>query len=382
MPETNEQTLEQAKEKQVASIGKVQRVSREESAIGSVEDGALKDKKVEDTAKIIVDTPQEEDIDEEKLKAFFEKQGLKYEGLDKLKEKINYVAPEPEKEQTPEEKEAKAKAEDKQLLDLYIGNGGTAEQFVAMKNILASDLTELSIADIKGEMKLEGFSDEEIAEVLKERYYQINLEEITQGDEETDEDFTKRKEALQKKVTYGAKKLEKRSTHIKKTAESILNGLKEAIKNADLEKQEEAQFQSNVDEHFKSLPRKLTLQLGKSNDIEIAPVDHEVSDESIAKVSALLKDPAKRNQFLFNQDGSINIKNVADIMVKNEELTRIAKGSLLEGQTRQVTEFRKVFPNSAQELGVGGNNHRPNVASKQAVSAGTPTRFKADIRKK
>lgn len=315
------------------------------------------------------------EMTEEQLKAFFEKQGMKYEGLDKLKEKVNYEVPAQTVELTKEQKEEQAKAEEKRVLDFYIANGGTAESYVAIKNILLSeDLTSLTVTEIKADMKKEGFNDEEIETVLKERYYQIKTEEIVQGDEEEDADFAARKAQIEKKVAYGAKKIANRSSIIKTKAEGFFTGLKDAIKAEDLLKQEEIQLQSNVDEVLAKLPRKLTFELGKSDNIDLPPVQHEIAEESIAKVSALLKDPEKRKQFLFNQDDSLNVAKLAEIMVRNEELERIAKLSLLEGQSRQVKIFKEVFPSHAQDLGVGGSSAPVKVKTGNVTQRGKPVR--------
>ncbi len=319
-------------------------------------------------------------ITDEQLKTYLESQGIKYEGIDKLKEKVNYEAPAVTTELTEEQKTEAARAEEKRMLDFYIQNGGTADQFVAIKNLLSSDLTQLSVQDIKADMKKEGFDDEEIETVLKERYYQINTEELEQGENETDEDFAKRKASIEKKVAYGAKKVASRGSIIKTKAESFFTGLKDALKSEDLLKQEEVQLASNVDEALKNLPRKMTFQLGKYDDKDIAPVDHEVSEESITAVSALLKDPVQRKQFLFNADDSLNVTKLAEVLVRNHELERAIKGALLEGGTRQVAELEKVFPSTAQALGVGGNNGSVQGQKGKIVSAGKPIQFKPSRR--
>lgn len=332
--------------------------------------------------------PTDPELTEEQLTSFFEKQGIKYEGMDKLKEKINYEAPAPTIELTQEQKDAQAKAEEKRILDFYIANGGTAEAYVAVKNLLASDLTEVSIAQIKKEMTEAGFDAQEMDAVLKERYYQIKAEEIDevvgrleQGSEEDDVDYEKRKadykSSLEKKIAYGNKKIEARKATIKTTAENFISGLKDAIKAEDLQKEEEVQLLSKVDEALTTLPRKMTLQLGKVNDQEIAPVDYEVSEESIAKVSAILKDPVQRKQFLFNQDDSLNVSNIAALMVRNEQLESIAKVALLEGGTREVEKLRKIFPSNPQALGVGGTSGATKAALGNVTQRGPVKRVKA-----
>lgn len=380
--------------KEIASRGKVetmtagaaQQENKEQKQEGVGADGLpIQQKKIEPEQK---QPPAPPEFTEEQLQSFFEAKGIKYEGLDKLKEKVDYVIPEHKAEETPEQKEAHAKAEEKRILDYYIANGGTAETYVAVKSLLASDLTEVSIAEIRKEMKEAGFDEDETNAVLKERYYQVKTDEIDtvvdkleQGVDEDDTAYEARKVAykasLEKKIAYGNKKIEARKATIKTKAENFISGLKEAIKAEDLQKEEEVQTVSKVDAALKELPRKMTLQLGKVNDQDISPVEYEVSEESIAKVSAILKDPAQRKQFLNNQDGSLNVSKIAELMVRNEQLENIAKVALLEGGTREVEKLRKIFPSNPQALGVGGASGASKAASGNVTQRGTVKRVRA-----
>lgn len=380
MADTNTETIE--KKDEIASRGSVKTMT-----VGAAQqqDNADQDKE-EKPAGADNPPPPTPELSDEQLKAFFESKGMKYEGLDNLKEKINYVAPENKPELTEEQKAAAVQAEEKRMLDYYIANGGTIDSFAGLKSILNADLTELSIAEITGDMLKNGFTQEEVDSVLKERYYQIKEDEIEQavqsleqGTDEEDADFAKRQEAykasLQKKIAFGASKITGRGTNIKSKAEAIFNGLKEALQAEDLEKQKEVTLQSNVDKALANLPRKFTLQLGKHDDVDIAPIDHEVSDESIASVSALLKDSAQRKQLLYNQDDSLNVDKLAEILVRNAELERVAKLALLEGGTRQVAIIKKTFGSNPQEIGVGGSGRNP-VKTGQVTQRGATQRVK------
>lgn len=311
----------------------------------------------------------------EQEKAFLmEKLGLTdFDGnIDALKEKLK-PTPQTPPAPTPEEIKKKEEAFDKRMLDHYIESGGTAEEFVALKKIAtAENLKDVSIATIKSEMKDAGFDDSEIDIVLKERYYQISLDELKQGADEEDADFEKRKVALQKKISYGSKKLENRSSYIKKNAADALSNIKSAIEKKDAEAAKELELSSKVEEHLSKIPRKLTFEMGEINGNKIDPVTYEVSDADIAEVAATLKDPAKRKQFLFTQDNGLNIQNVAEVMLRNKYLETALKAAYLEGGNRQVAAFRKVFPNDPAALGIGGQKNNTGGRKGHIVSAGKP----------
>lgn len=314
----------------------------------------------------------------EQVKAFFQKHGIEWDGKEEtLKEKFKPVTAEP----TAEEKAAAEQALDKRMLDTFMKNGGTAEAYVQLKQIASADLKQLSVSEIKREMKEGGFDDTEIDLVLKERYYQLNPDELQKSDDETDEAFAKRKELAAKKVKYGTAKLETKATYVKKQAENILSGLRKAIDNQELLDKEETKFSSKVDEFVSKLPRKVTFQLGKVNDQEILPVDFDVKDEDIAPVVDTLKDPAKRNKFFFNEDNSLNLENVGSVMVRNAYLEKALKAVYREASDRQVDAFEKVFPGkSAKDIGVGGAAGRTTGRKGHVVSAGQPV--PADLPKK
>jgi len=312
------------------------------------------------------------ELDDEKLIQALKDKGISFEGsIEDLKKKFEPEAPKPVDE-TDEEKAKKATAFEKRMLDHYIENGGTPEDFVALKAVASADLKSLSEYQIKKELKDEGFTDDQINAVLVERYYQLNPDEIEKGEGESDEDFTARVEAVKKKVAFGSKKLESKGSFIKKQAEDALSSLRLAIESKDLLEKKEAEFSSNVDEIVSKVPRKVTFELGKIEDIDIAPVQFEVTDDVIASVVETLKDPVKRNQF-FYQDNQLNIANIANVMIRNQYLEKALKAVYLEAGDRQVKEFEKVFPGrNANEVGVGGNKAGNNGKKGVIVKAGKP----------
>lgn len=303
------------------------------------------------------------ELSDDQLKELLKGKGIELDdkGFDGLKEKLKPAAAAPE---PTEAEKQKAEAEfDKRKLDHFLKNGGTVEQWVGMKKIAAADLKELSKAEIKQELKEAGFKDEELEStlesVLKERYYQIKLDELEQGENETTEQFDKRKGDLEKKITFFSKKLENKSSYRIEQAKNALKLIDDAVKEEDDAKQEEIKNSQRVDDFFKILPRKLTFELGKIKDLETTPITYDVSETDIAEVTGILKDPEKRNKFLYNEDNSLNLDNLAGVMLRNKYLEGLVKDAYIQGDDsgsdREVAKFEKIFPGRiAKEIGVGG----------------------------
>lgn len=290
---------------------------------------------------------------DQQLKEYFKTQGIEYEGVDKLKDQLKpkdtALAP------TEEQIKAKELAQEKRRLDKFISGGGTAEQYVALKSVAEAPIEELSKNTLKKELKDAKFSDAEIDAIIKERYYQIDDEELEQLDDESDKAFKKRSKE------YFANKLANRSLPIKNQAAGILAGIQEAINAEDLREQNELSISANIDEQFKVVNLKDTYEIGNINGKAIPPIESEVPEAEINAIHQMLRDPAQRQQLLFNQDGTSNITKIKDLLIENAKLKAAMKTSYHEGSTRTNAAWEKVFPaRSAQELGVGGNQQRPN----------------------
>ena len=255
---------------------------------------------------------------------------------------------------------------------MYVKGGyGTLEQFNSIKQIATANLDEFSKKAALIELVQSGFSEEEAKAVISEMYFQDLLDGLEQGLEESTEEFEARKKELQRKVEFGTKALKSKAASIQKNAVEILNTLKQSLEESDAKQKQEATFLSNVDKTLSELPRTQTFELGKVNDHEIAPVQHEVSDESVKQVSEILKDPAKRQQFFYNQDNTLNLANIAPLLLNHFEMKRAVKNALLEGQTRQTAELEKTFPaKSAYELGLSGQSKNGSSEKGKVVAAG------------
>lgn len=323
------------------------------------------------------------ELSDEQLKELLKGKGIELDdkGFEGLKEKLNPAAAAAAPEDVEAEKVKAEGAFEKRMLDFYIANGGTAEQFVAFKQVAATDLKALSESQIRSELKEANFTDEEITAVMVERYYQINPEELVRDeDKETEEEFLKRKSQIEKKIAFGSKKLETKGSYTKKQAEGALNTLREAVKLEDLQKEEESKHSKRVEEFFTKLPRKIKFELGKAgeNGPDLPPIEYEINDADIASVHDVLKDPVKRKQFLYNEDNSLNLDNVASVMLRNKYLESALKDAYLKGDDlgskREVEKFEKVFPGrTAKDIGVGGaTGGNQNARKGHIVSRGAP----------
>lgn len=385
------ETATQVEEKTapVASLGKVERINtifkepeiaeeeNEEGGTIEAKEDSEENKEAEAgaTAATTTATAGEEskeiEFTEEQKAAFFKKMGIEYKGdedFETVKEKLKPAEAQP----SEEDKKKAISAAELKMAELFIKNGGTLEQFNTIKSIANADPKEFSKKAVIIELTDAGFTEEEAKDIAKERYYQIELANVEQEVDETDEEFAARKDKLQKKIDFGTKKIQTKSSYLQTQAAGVIKGLQEAIEAEELQGKTEAAFLSNVDKTLSTIPRKQTFELGKVNDQDIAPILHEVSDESVAKVAELLKDPAKRNQFFYNQDNTLNITNLTPLLLNHFEINRAIKGALLEGQTRQVAIFEKTFPSkTAFELGVGGSQTK-NLQKGKVASSGKP----------
>lgn len=307
---------------------------------------------------------------EEQKKAFFKTLGVEYTGesdIETIKNRLKPDAVIP----TEEDKIRQQNAHEMKLLAKFTENGkNTTEQFNLIKtlaNLPASEFSRKAAIDALVEA---GVSKEEAEPMAKEMYYQIELNNLEPELEETDEEFAARKAKLEKKIALGAKLLESQNSHKQTAFKNILQSLNEAVEADELLAKQEVSILSKVDETLSKFARKKTFELGKVNDTDIPPIQYEVSDATITQVRDILKDPVKRNNFLFNQDGTLNIDNLTEVMVSNFELKGAVKAALLEGQSRQVALIQSVFPyDTPFSLGVGGSAKNAN-GNGQAVKIG------------
>lgn len=258
---------------------------------------------------------------------------------------------------------------------LFVDNGGTTAQFDEIKRIATTDLKELSKANYLAELVNNGLSQDAAEAYMAKAFLQdIDVENLEQDyDNETDEDFEKRKENLLKMKELGTKQLELYSLNKQKEAANSLERIAQFVEQQELQEKEEAQISSNVDDLLKNYSRKQTIELGKANDLEIAPIEHEYSESSFKQVAEILKDPVARNNYFKKEDGTLDLTKLTETLLTNFEYKRSVKNALLEGQSRMTEIVNKTFPHTTPfDIGIGGSQSRPS--KNVIVGVGKPQR--------
>lgn len=315
------------------------------------------------TTEQVVQTPQ---ISDEQMQAYLKSQ-LGFDGdISALKQKLTPAPSE-------EEVSAKQRDEDKKLLDVFLKNGGTIEDFTHMKGLLSADDIEVGRKAALKELADDGFTPEQAEAKLKVRYFQKELNDLDREDFDSDEEFEAEKAALQKEIDFGKKKLVAKAKSIKQRIEEGFNGLRQVSANEELRVKKEAEFSSKVDEFASKLPRKITLDLGESDGRKLDPIPYDVSEQAIAEVAETLKDASKRNELFFDKEGDINISTVAELMLRNKMLESAVKASYLTGETRQAQVIESIYPGrTAYQVGVGGAPHKKDTKPGKLVKVGQP----------
>lgn len=297
-------------------------------------------------------------ITDEQVKEFLKSKGVDIEDVNSAIEKLK---PKP----TKTEVELAQKEKDTQRLQLFLKNGGTAEDFVAIKK-MAEGGSEQSLSSLKEDLKADGFNDEEIQQIIDESYYQ-GLS--TDSDEDSDEDEI----AFNKKLKeYGKKRLDSYSSTQVDKAKYILDALDAAIESERSDKALEEKTLSMVDDYFKNFNRNLTFEIGDIDGETVSPVDYKVSDADISEVKSMLTDREKREKLLFNSDGELNVGFLADLLLQQKTRKSAIKTAFFEGNHRSVEKYHSVFPNNPYMVGVGGGV-KESVA-KTAMKTGTVRR--------
>lgn len=310
-------------------------------------------------------------ITDDQMKEYFKAKGIEYDGdIEALKNKLKPVAA----TLTPEEEEKKKVAFELRMANLYVERGGTLESFQSIKEMMSADPNELSRKQLEKQLIENGVEKEDAVIAVKQMVLAHDLENLEQGTDEDDTAFEKRKAKLQKEVDAGAKVMANLGLPIIQKAKSIYESLENQVKAIDSEAAEEAELSSNIDAYFKELPREMSLEIGKINEKDIPAVKVPISEEAIASVLSVLKDPKKRDALFYDENGNFNVKTIAGILVRNAILEATARQSLIEGQNRQVEILKERFPNrSAQGLGVGGAT-KPGSKTGVVTAAGKAQR--------
>src|SRR5690606_5210026 len=134
-----------------------------------------------ETPKEEAPTPEtpEFKITDDQITSYLKSKGIEVESLDAFIDKVN--AP---KELPEEEKIKQAQAREKKILDIFIEGNGTVDQFVGIKAIAEADDRELSINNLKADLRAANFTDEQVEDFIKDTFFDISDEELEQYEDE------------------------------------------------------------------------------------------------------------------------------------------------------------------------------------------------------
>lgn len=308
-------------------------------------------------------TPPAE-LTEDQLKAFFEKQGIKYEGLDSLKTKL--AAQTPEAELTPEQKEKLAQQKEKRILDEHLSRDkATVEQFTMFKQVIAADKKALGFEKEISDLVAEGFTKEKAETLAKERYFQFTDDEIN-----AIEDKDEKADAIRQR-DLGLKKLERKGAYIQKAAKDYLDILEQDVKEKDAEAKSMEIHTSNVEDAIKKFERKMKLELGQVKDQNVDPIDFEVPDSAITSTKELLSNRSDFEKKLLTKDGHINLEFLLPHFIKSFAMDSAVKEGYLVAQDRAINHIKTTFGSGIPELG-GGQQQTGKPGSEKIATYGKP----------
>lgn len=312
------------------------------------------------------------ELSNEQLKAYFEQQGIPFESIDKLKEKLSTPAS-PAAPLTDEQKAKIEKEKEDRIVNAHLARNGTVEQLATFKSVIAAAKKDLGLQKEIEDLVADGFSKEKAEEMAKDRYFQYTDEEIAAIDDEE-----MKKETI-KKREIGLKKLENKGGYLQQRAQGYLKILEKELEAADAEKIKMEQHSSKVEDAIKKFQRKEVLKLGELDGVEIPSIDFEYSDTALNSAKELLRDGAKFDEQLFNNEGELNIDFILPHLVKSFSMDEAVKKSYLTGQDRAVEKFQSKFGATPPPL--GGNGKPKGGTPGKIVGVGERQVFKPAYKK-
>lgn len=307
------------------------------------------------------------EIPEDQLKAYFESIGVKYEGVEALKSKLN--APAPAAELTPEQKEQASKERESRLADRHIKSGKSLDQLTAMRTIIAAKPIELGLEiEVNDLVKTYGVSKEKAAELAKDRYFQYTDEEIEAiQDKEDKEDAIKRRE-------IGTKKLERKGAYNQKNAQGYLDTLSKGIDDEDAEKIHAKQHAEKLEAAVKAYQRKQPLKIGQIDEnLTVDDVDFAVGETAMAQAKELLGDRGKFDNNLLTTDDHLNLDFLLPHIIRSLTFDDAVKEAYKAGNQRAVDFVKGKFGSDIPPL--GGEKKETGTPGK-VVTAGKPEVFR------
>lgn len=248
----------------------------------------------------------------------------------------------------PTEEEVKKANSQKELTlaERFVSKKGrTLKEFNILQQVANSDPKEFALQEARQELVNAGFKPDEVDEEMKARYYQLSDEEKANLSEEDAE--------LLKKNEYFTNKLANKGSYKIQQAKDVLRVLEQEMEAENYVKQVDANISATVAEIAKKMERKVVLDMGLSNGQTLNPVEYTIDEADILEIESTLSDKAKREQFLYNQDGSENVGNLFEALKWKKIAQSLAKKALIQGADEQVTLFNSKFPSNPHSVAPG-----------------------------
>lgn len=316
---------------------------------------------------------KEPEINEEALKAYFEKQGIQFEGIDKLKEKLTAPAAPPvltDDQRAEQQRQYEQRMLNEHLSRVTASNpkltpAQAAAHFAEYQQLLSTDKKVVALNKTVQDLVSEGHKPEAALKLANDMYFQKTDEEI---DEITDED--ERNEAIERKKV-GDKKLEKKGEKLQKVVQDYFDSIKQSLVDQDAEKELTEKHAANVANAVAKYQRKQQLKLGQRNGVDLSPVDFDVPDEALTLAKEYIgTDPKQLHKKLFTESGEVNISELLPILVNHFAFEQAAKTGYYEGETRATSAFEAKFGTTPPSVGGNGKQQAPEKG--KIARAGKP----------
>lgn len=283
--------------------------------------------------------------------------GVKVDNIDQIKERLSYTPP----PATPTEEEEKRKLQESEnkVVEKFLKGGKTAEEYTNYKQVANADARELAIQSLRLDMAKKEYSESQIEKTIKAITLEVSQEEIDEMYEEDKADYLKQKEVAEKM-------LKDNGELIKKQAQANIDFYKNQITDEESEATKIEQHATNVVGAINGFDKKMSITLGKYDDVDLPPVDFNFSDDVIKNVQSEIVDAVKFENNFLKQDGSLNLEYFVPILAKAKAFEEAVKTGYLQGRHNQVEFYQSTFGGSKPDLG-GGSKPISNAAVRRGA---------------
>lgn len=287
--------------------------------------------------------------------------GVKVDNIDQIKEKLSYTPP----PATPTEEEEKRKLQESEnkVVEKFLKGGKTAEEYTNYKQVANADARELAIQSLRLDMAKNEYTESQIEKAIEAFTLSKPQDEIDEMDEDDKAEYLKLK-------AVADKNLSEKGEAIKKQAQAIIDSYKNQITDEESEATKIEQHATNVVGAINGFDKKMSITLGKYDDVDLPSVDFNFSDDVIKNVQSEIVDAVKFENNFLKQDGSLNLEYFVPILAKAKAFEEAVKTGYLQGRHNQVEFYQSTFGGSKPDLG-GGSKPISNAA----VKRGTPQHY-------